>query len=92
MRKETVYLIMVLIIVLVLASGCTTTPTAPDVVRVPVAVRCLQGVDVPSEPEVTPNNTLVNLDDRSFVIALARDRESLLGYLSEVRALLRACQ
>jgi hypothetical protein len=74
---------------LLLLAGCASDHKLPEVVRVPVAVPCIERI--PEEPETARDADLLALDDYRLVLTLARDRAALAASYGELRALAEAC-
>lgn len=75
--------------ILVCCAGCSTVPTAPKEVRVPVPVKCID--QVPQRPSMLSDGELLAMDDYGLVIALARDRRIRQGYEIELETLVQGC-
>lgn len=75
---------------MLLLVGCVHSPTVPDVVRVPVPVRCVESV--PERPELVSDAELLSLDDYGLVVSLARDRRQRQGYEAQLEAVIEGCR
>lgn len=73
---------------LVLA-GCAQGVRVPEVVRVPVPVRCVD--QVPARPALLSDAELLALDDYALPVSLARERHVLLAYVGELEAVVAGC-
>lgn len=72
-----------------LLAGCSSLPSAPDVVRVPVPVPCLDSA--PVRPALLSDAELLLLDDFGLVVSLARDRRLRQGYEATLEAAVAGC-
>lgn len=74
---------------LLVLAGCASDPRLPEIVRVPVAVACIEVL--PEAPQTAADAELLALDDYRLVLTLAKDRAALTAAYSELRALAGAC-
>lgn len=75
--------------ILVCCAGCSSVPTAPKEVRIPIPIPCL--TFAPIKPSMLSDAELLALDDYGLVIALARDRRIRQGYEAELESVIEAC-
>lgn len=75
--------------ILLLLAGCSSVPTAPKEVRIPIPVSCIERP--PTKPSMLSDAELLALDDYGLVIALARDRRIRQGYEAELESAIEAC-
>lgn len=76
-------------VILLLLAGCSSVPTAPKEVRIPIPVSCIDRP--PAKPSMLSDAELLALDDYGLVIALARDRRIRQGYEAELESVIEAC-
>lgn len=82
--------LIVVALLLFVLSGCSLTPTMPDVIKVPVGVSCLK--EVPERPRFRTARELNELDDYKLVIGLYEDRLSRMQYERLLEAAIEACK
>jgi len=71
-------------------AGCSSVPTAPREVRVPVPVPCIE--QAPQRPSMLSDAEMLALDDYGLVLALARDRRVRQGYQATLEAVVQGCR
>jgi hypothetical protein len=84
-------IILIFMAGILLLGGCAPLPAPPKIARIPIPVRCLTNSDIPARPPLASDSDLLAMDDRSFVLALARDRERLLEYAGYLEVAVQAC-
>lgn len=72
-----------------LITGCASAPGPAVPVQVPVTVPCV--VDPPGDPEFPSDETLLALDEYSFVISLWMDRRLRSQYEAKLKASTAGC-
>ena len=77
-----------LLLPLLLLSGCATTQS-PQVIRVPVAVPCLD--KVPESPAFLTDAEMAKMDDGKLVIEMRADQLNQRQHIAELRATISAC-
>lgn len=71
-------------------AACSTNPTLPTEVRIPVMVQCVK--EVPPLPRAYTDAELKILSDGDLVLGLAQDRLTWRAHSGELRALLESCK
>lgn len=74
-------------LILLLLTGCATTD--PQMVRVPVAVPCVEAM--PQRPWLVTDPELARMNDYQLALALRQHHLAAGGYVSELEALLLGC-
>jgi hypothetical protein len=75
-----------------LCVGCSTALPVPTTIRVPIVQSCISASDVPQRPPLASDTDLLAMDDRDFVLALARDRERLMLYVDTLETVVTMCK
>ncbi len=85
-------LIVALILIgLVLMSGCTSLKPVVTEVEIPVAVPCLKPEQLPARPVLTSDADLMALGDYHLALRIARERNQLAAYAAAAGPLLEQC-
>lgn len=83
--------VAVILGVTMLAGCAAVPPAAPEVVKIPVRVPCVEVREIPRFPLVAPDAHLAQLDDYDLALTLAAEREDLFAWAIEAAAILNAC-
>jgi hypothetical protein len=83
---------LILATIIATLAGCALNgpPKPPETVRVPVLVRCLDGL--PARPSFLSDEQLLALDNYGVIVALAQDRRLRQAYELQLEALLAGCR
>lgn len=71
-------------------TACSTSPTIPTEVKIPVAVPCK--ITPPSKPTFEVDNLALGSDIFTQVKSLLADRKQRQGYEAELEASIKECQ
>ena len=74
-----------------LLAGCTTAPTVPEVVRVPVPISCIQG-EPPAKPETASEAEILAMDEFAATISVWTERLMLKSYALRAEAVILGCR
>ncbi len=90
MTARTFLCAVLLVLVCFLLAGCATTSSAPQIVKVPVPVKCK--VAVPERPVMPTENLDTNATLDSIVQSLTAEVELRDGYEDRLVTAIRSCQ